>query len=208
MKAASAGVREPRRRKRRGFKRYDHGEPIKTIDTRPMAFVFGFIVLMLLLVQELPKHALVIDLPQSLPSPPIDLGGTEPPPIYYITIDAGGSIYVNDEQTPLKELPAKLRTENTETSEPLVRLTPSANTPYDVTLKVLGELDRLGLTSSGHFCFGDNWKHRTFETGSAGLQIFSVIISEQGPELDQQLDVDALPDPYFFEVCPEFAPIH
>ena len=212
MSATGAGAIAKRgrikRKTRAGFRSYDHGEPIKAIDTRPMAFVFGLVALVMLFASTpsypVGTQAMLIQLPFFSP-PPISSRDIERPPVFKIRVNAAGIIFINGKETDRRDIASATGTRTK--SKPLVSLNIAPNASYESVLLTLRELDRLQLTSPTHFCFLDQWKHRFFEKSVGGsLQILTTLPPDPRRELDTVSDM-AEADPYIFEVCPQYRPV-
>ena len=206
--AVNAGVKRTIRRRSLSFTRYDHGSPIKNIDTRPMAFVFGIIALVVLFAStpsySVGTQALLIQLPFSSP-PPISSRDIERPPVFKIRVNTAGFIFINGKETDRRDIASATGTRTR--GKPLVSLSIAPNASYESVLLTLRELDRLQLTSPTHFCFLDQWKHHFFDKGVGGsLQILTTLPPDPRRELDTVSDMTEA-DPYIFEVCPQYRPI-
>lgn len=196
MSAAEAGTIAKRgrmkRRMRAGFRSYDHGQPIKTIDTRPMAFVFGLVALVMLLSASPPRtNALLIDLlwDDRAYLPPNYQSTFPPSAVLTIRIDDRRQISINDQPTTLSDFPNQLRTRLENEKRPLVNFAPAPDASYEKVLLVLSKLESQGLTGAYRFCFGELQKYREFEAARGGA--LAILLTLDIPEHNHE----------FYEAC-------
>lgn len=197
------GAKSPRSRavirgKRRGglsrvFTQYDHGEPIKAIDTRPMAFVFGLVALVMLFVANQPRpQVLLLDLPYYLP-PPMDTSQIPKPALYDVRISSQGVITLNELVVDLDSLSSSLSTIEPNPHERMLRLLPDPNAPYGLTLEVLGLMGQLNLLDQFDFCLGNIRRHRNYQEGGSGALPILLTMGFPNPHYRELCGDEAFP---------------
>jgi len=157
----------PSRRKRRKF---DHGEPIWRIDTRPMVFVFGFIALMLLLSASVVKqHATVISLwdgtsEQWWLAETRQAASSDHHAIKNrLTLSEDDLLQWNGEAIDLNSLVTLAYELDSIVPQPVVEFEPAANASYDMSAKVIHILwdsgSRFQIAGIEQHClFGNEWQ--------------------------------------------------
>jgi len=135
----------PSLRRRPALRRFDHGEPIRAIDTRPMLFVALFIaVVFLLAASQTRTHALLVELPQG--SAPPDFA----PPYMVVTLAEGGKVALDGAPVPLADLSAAIRAKAFKL--PIVLLRAEPETAYDLVAHVLDQISEAGVAAED-ICF-------------------------------------------------------
>ncbi|KEO85987.1 hypothetical protein EH30_15880 [Erythrobacter sp. JL475] len=134
-RARGRGQARPRRNQR-----FDHGEPISRIDTRPIAFVALFLAVFGIIwgASHVKTHAVTVDLPMGLGLPP---GFT--PSFVTVQIDASGTVMFDGENLPLNQLAEKIREVSSEYEVILFQAAP--NTAFETVLRALGEIREAGI---------------------------------------------------------------
>lgn len=166
-------------------KRFDHGEPIARIDTRPMAFVFAFLVMLIATAAPPTTHALTIDLGywtyledgiESYPVPTIDV----------VSVSHRGQTIVNGNHMSPNELSLWLESLERRPQTPSVVFEPAPDSRYEDTLRVLAILENERSKNWFDLCLGSLTEHRSF---SKSVSAFPVLLSI------------ALPNPHFVKRC-------
>lgn len=138
-------------------RRFDHGEPIRAIDTRPMLFVALFIaVVFLLAASQTRQHALLVELPQ----PEAGLIGTGLPPVLHrIRIAASGKVMFDGMWVDDAKLEKLL--ERVKSTEPraVLAFEPDGSAQYERSAQTLAMIYRAGLVDDW-FCIDGIEKHR------------------------------------------------
>jgi biopolymer transport protein ExbD len=138
-------------------RRFDHGEPIRAIDTRPMLFVALFIAVVFLLVaSQTRQHALLVELPQ----PEAGLIETNRPPVLHrIRIAASGKVMFDGMWVDDAKLEKLL--ERVKANEPRAVLAyePDGSASYERSAQTLAMIYRAGLVDD-QFCIDGMEKHR------------------------------------------------
>lgn len=143
--------------------RFDHGAPIRAIDTRPMLFVALFIaVLFLLAASQTPTHALLIKLPQ--PEAGL-LANGYPPVVYRVEITAADQLRLNGELVSVDDLVARLSQASKLEPRPVLAFEPDGAASYDLAAHTLAVLQRAGLNDE-RFCIDGMEKHGEFGMSS------------------------------------------
>lgn len=176
-------------RQRRRTRRFDHGEPISRIDTRPMVFVAMFLVVLFIApAAQTREHALLIDLPQNWGNFSID---QEPmAPYLTVRITTEGEILLEGITLDLDRLAAKIRSSGI--PEPLIAFEPDGDAPYGTVALAMNEISKAGVARNS-ICFIGNENFRRFERISY-YQATTVIEDEQ--QEWRRTDPDFLaPDP-------------
>jgi biopolymer transport protein ExbD len=133
--------------RRRQKKRFDHGQPISKIDTRPIVFVALFVAVFALINARSPQHALIIDLVSDFDR----YFETEPNPIIIpaavqISPTETGAILWNCQTIGFSQLRGLLQDSMQEAIEPIIVFHPAPNASYDLSVKVLNEIEKVGAT--------------------------------------------------------------
>lgn len=144
-------------------RRFDHGEPIAAIDTRPMLFVALFIVVVFLLAaSQTRQHALLVELPQ----PEAGLHGTGYPPIVYrVELTASGQLRFNGEVVNAQQLESLLLQASTLEPRPVLAFEPDGTASYDLAAHTLAIIQRAGVNDQ-RFCIDGMEKHGEFDKNS------------------------------------------
>jgi biopolymer transport protein ExbD len=127
-------------------------EAMCDVNTTPLIDVMLVLLVMLIVTLPPQTHAVKLDLPPPVPSPP-----TTPPPRINIDIDPDGTIVVNG--TPVSgipELDAFFRQESVKPEQAQIHLAPSALAKYEVVANVMASAQRnnmvrMGFTNVGQF---------------------------------------------------------
>jgi biopolymer transport protein ExbD len=126
-------------------RRFDHGEPIRAIDTRPMLFVALFIaVVFLLAASQTRTHALLVELPQGFAPPDFA------PPYMVVSLAEGGDLALDGIPVPLAGLAAAIRAKAFDL--PIVLLRAQPDTAYDRVAHVLDQISEAGVAPED-ICF-------------------------------------------------------
>lgn len=126
-------------------RRFDHGEPIAAIDTRPMLFVALFIaVVFLLAASQTRTHALLVELPQGFAPPDFA------PPYMVVSLAEGGEIKLDGAPVPLAGLAAAIRAKAF--ALPIVLLRAQPDTAYDLVAHTLDHISEAGVAPED-ICF-------------------------------------------------------
>ena len=144
-----------RRRRRSSRRRFDHGEPISRIDTRPMMFVVMFVASMLLFpAGQVRPHVVTVDMWDGRmdefflgPYDP-NLADADLDSIYVnrVTLDEYDRISWNGQFIHQWQLLTLLHEVQTINPQPMVELEPAANASYDLSAKTLALLIQSGAT--------------------------------------------------------------
>lgn len=144
-------------------RRFDHGEPIRAIDTRPMLFVALFIaVVFLLAASQTRVQAVLIKLPQ--PEAGL-LASGDPPVVYRIEVTAADQLRLNGELVSVDELVALLSQASKLEPRPVLAFEPDGAASYNLAAHTLAVLQRAGLNDE-RFCIDGMEKHGEFGMGS------------------------------------------
>lgn len=129
-----------RSRRGRGSRR----APMAEINVTPFVDVMLVLLIIFMVTAPLLATGVPIDLPDSRAKP---LDQTDKPPVQ-ISIDEGGSVYVDDEQMSMAALPERLAMiAETQGDEPrTIMLRADRGLDYGLVMRVMGELNRAGLT--------------------------------------------------------------
>lgn len=126
-------------------RRFDHGEPIRAIDTRPMLFVALFVALVFLLAASQTRtHALLVELPQG--SAPPDFA----PPYMVVNLAKDGNLMLDGASVPLAGLAAAIRAKAFDL--PIVLLRAPPDTAYDLVAHTLDQISEAGVAPED-ICF-------------------------------------------------------
>lgn len=126
-------------------RRFDHGEPISAIDTRPMLFVVMLVaILFLLAASQTRTHALLVELPQGFAPPDFA------PPYMVVSLAEGGDLALDGIPVPLAGLAAAIRAKAFDL--PIVLLRAQPDTAYDRVAHVLDQISEAGVAPED-ICF-------------------------------------------------------
>lgn len=145
-------------------RRFDHGEPIRAIDPRPLLLVALIVVGLLLLAAAKPRqHALLVELP-----PPYGEGGLNGGYVIAnrVSITDEGQIMWNAWPVSTGEFTSLLKQLKGLEPQPHLMFEPDGDAPYGAVANTLSLIWRAGLVDEA-FCFRGLEKHRTF--GSMAL---------------------------------------
>ena len=131
------------------------GQPFSEMNTTPLIDVLLVLLVMLILAVLPAINQVPVDLPQTSPlDHPVPIR-----PQNDLTVGVGGELAWNG--VPLSEaaLFTVLQQVTIQNPEPLVRLTPAANAPYDAPARVLRLIKLAGVTD---FAFVGNERYASF----------------------------------------------
>lgn len=137
--------------------RFDHGEPIRTIDTRPMVFVALFVAILFLIpASEMRTHALLVDLPYGFELPDYA------PAYMVVNVREDGVIFLDDTPVLLDDLTQAIIAK--QGSWPIVLLRADADTAYETVALALSKISNAGVAPAD-ICFDPRQlgAHRRFE---------------------------------------------
>ena len=112
------------------------------INVTPLVEVMLVLLIIFMVTVTLPAVGVPVDLPDSRAAPV-----EEKPDQITVSIDAGGTIYIEDAPVPAGGLPAALEALNRGGEPPLVVLRGDRSLDYGRVMQVMGELGRAGFTS-------------------------------------------------------------
>lgn len=140
-------------------RRFDHGEPIAAIDTRPMLFVALFIaVVFLLAASQTRQHALLVELPQ----PEAGFHGTVLMPLANrLELTASGQLRFNGEVVDAQQLEFLLGEVSKLEPRAVLAFEPDGAASYDLAAHTLAVIHRAGLIDEW-FCINGMEKHAEF----------------------------------------------
>jgi len=128
-------------RSRKGSRR-SRRVAMSEINVTPLVDVMLVLLIIFMVTVTLPAVGVPIDLPDSRAAPV-----EEKPDQITVSIDAGGTIYIEDAPVPAGGLPAALEALQRGGEPPLVVLRGDRSLRYDRVMQVMGELGRAGFTS-------------------------------------------------------------
>lgn len=147
---------------RRPFPKFDHGEPIRKLDTMPVLIVSILLAIMMLLNTRVPQHALMID----FAFPVVPSGGELGFPTDLLAIAADGQLYWNSRPVSDREL-VQILTERRSDARPRgLKFLPDPHASYERSLRILSVVKSLGHAGAG-FCFAELARHRRFGKGGS-----------------------------------------
>lgn len=140
-------------------RRFDHGEPIRAIDTRPILFVALFIaVVFLLAASQTRTHALLVELPQ----PEAGLHGTRLLPIANrVDLTASGQLRFNGEVVNAQQLESLLGEVSKLEPRAVLAFEPEGDAAYDLAAHTLAIIHRAGVNDEW-FCINGMEKYGEF----------------------------------------------
>jgi len=112
------------------------------INVTPLVDVMLVLLIIFMVTVTLPAVGVPIDLPDSRAAPV-----EEKPEQITVSIDAAGTIYIEDAPVPSGGLPAALEALQRGGEPPLVVLRGDRSLQYERVMQVMGELGRAGFTS-------------------------------------------------------------
>ena len=145
--------------RKRQRKRFDHGEPIAKIDTRPLAFVALFLAIVFLVpAAQQRMHALMIELPSGMGLGPL----TPTLPYMTVAIAESGELTLDGTAVPLEELSQEIVERDFPLPIVLVRAEPNA--AYEIVALTLAKISEANVDPS-NICFAPDElaAHRRFE---------------------------------------------
>jgi biopolymer transport protein ExbD len=153
----------PSLRRRPAPRRFDHGQPIRGIDTRPTLYVSLFIaVVFLLAASQTRTHALLVELPQP------DAGLIEasfPTTIYRVEITASGQVQFNGMDVGAQQLELALVEVGKLSPRAVLAFEPHGDAAYDLSVHTLAIIQRAGVNDEW-FCINGMEKHGEFGKAS------------------------------------------
>lgn len=172
-------------RQRKRARRFDHGQPISRIDTRPMAVLATCLIAFSIAFFKVQPHAFEVNLWNGADAHPLILNSearTEAlsAPINRVVLTESDSILWNGQTIAFAQLPILLRETGKLEPQPVIELEPDANAGYDLSAKVLYLLTNSGV----EFRISDLEKHCRFDSeysyyghsgGSLGLAMDLVV---------------------------------
>lgn len=159
--------------------RFDHGEPISKIDTRPMVFVALLVAVFFLVwnVGQERVHAVIIDLPFSWQGSP-DFS----PPYVTVELTEEGQTLFDGAVIPPSQLANALAARNLDW--PLVLFRADPNASYEAVANALNSLRQAGVPPAD-ICFDPNQlaEHRMFQRATTMVESDNIewSISEIAP---------------------------
>ncbi len=112
------------------------------INVTPLVDVMLVLLIIFMVTVTLPAVGVPVDLPESRAAPV-----EEKPDQITVSVDASGTIYIEDNPVPAGGLPAALEALNRGGEQPLVVLRGDRSLDYGRVMQVMGELGRAGFTS-------------------------------------------------------------
>jgi biopolymer transport protein TolR len=132
------GVSSSRGRKGKRTRRAAMAE----INVTPLVDVMLVLLIIFMVTVTLPAVGVPVELPESRAAPM-----EEKPDQITVSIDASGTIYIEDNPVPAGGLPAALEALDRGGEQPLVVLRGDRSLDYGRVMQVMGELGRAGFTS-------------------------------------------------------------
>ncbi len=127
--------------RRRGSRR-GRRAAMSDINVTPLVDVMLVLLIIFMVTVTLPAVGVPVELPESRAAPV-----EEKPDQITVSIDASGTIYIEDAPVPAGGLPAALEALNRGGEQPLVVLRGDRSLDYGRVMQVMGELGRAGFTS-------------------------------------------------------------
>ena len=112
------------------------------INVTPLVDVMLVLLIIFMVTVTLPAVGVPVELPESRAAPV-----EEKPDQITVSVDASGTIYIEDDPVPAGGLPAALEALNRGGEQPLVVLRGDRSLDYGRVMQVMGELGRAGFTS-------------------------------------------------------------
>jgi biopolymer transport protein TolR len=112
------------------------------INVTPLVDVMLVLLIIFMVTVTLPAVGVPVELPESRAAPV-----EEKPDQITVSIDAAGTIYIEDALVAAGELPAALAALDRGGEQPLVVLRGDRSLDYGRVMQVMGELGRAGFTS-------------------------------------------------------------
>ena len=112
------------------------------INVTPLVDVMLVLLIIFMVTVTLPAVGVPVELPESRAAPV-----EEKPDQITVSVDASGTIYIEDDPVPVGGLPAALEALNRGGEQPLVVLRGDRSLDYGRVMQVMGELGRAGFTS-------------------------------------------------------------
>lgn len=126
---------------RRGRRRVRRAA-MSEINVTPLVDVMLVLLIIFMVTVTLPAVGVPIELPESRAAPV-----EEKPDQITISIDAGGTIFIEEDPVPTGGLPQALAALNRGGEPPLIVLRGDRSLDYGRVMQVMGELGRAGFTS-------------------------------------------------------------
>ncbi|MCZ8370043.1 MAG: biopolymer transporter ExbD [Porphyrobacter sp.] len=127
---------------RRGGSKRSRRAAMSEINVTPLVDVMLVLLIIFMVTVTLPAVGVPVELPESRAAPV-----EEKPDQITVSIDAAGTIYIEDAPVPTGGLPAALEALNRGGEQPLVVLRGDRSLDYGRVMQVMGELGRAGFTS-------------------------------------------------------------
>ena len=127
---------------RRGASKRGRRAAMSEINVTPLVDVMLVLLIIFMVTVTLPAVGVPVELPESRAAPV-----EEKPDQITVSIDAAGTIYIEDAPVPAGGLPAALEALNRGGEQPLVVLRGDRSLDYGRVMQVMGELGRAGFTS-------------------------------------------------------------
>ena len=175
-------------------RRFDHGEPIAKIDTRPMVFVAVFLAIMAFLwTTPIRPHAFDIELWDGETTNPLLAGSTDNGrshagvPLNRVTISADDQILWNGDPIHLGDFVVLLDGVRAMDNQPLVEFIPAPNAKYDTAVKTLFILRmkdvRFQIAGLQEHChFDSDWSSVASNQDSSLNLALTLAIPQRGDE--------------------------
>ncbi len=112
------------------------------INVTPLVDVMLVLLIIFMVTVTLPAVGVPVELPESRAAPV-----EEKPDQITVSIDAAGTIYIEDAPVAAGELPAAIQRRKRGGEQPLVVLRGDRSLDYGRVMQVMGELGRAGFTS-------------------------------------------------------------
>lgn len=148
-------------------KRFDHGEPISKIDTRPLVFIAMFLAIVFVMpAGQVRPHSFDIELWNGQSAHPL-IGGSEDRRAYKakyvnrVTLTAHDQLLWNDHPIYENQLRTLLKEVQAFHEPPIVEFAPDGNAGYDRAVKTL----YLIRQSGAHFRIAEMEEHCQFDSG-------------------------------------------
>lgn len=161
---------------------FDHGDPIRGFDSRPLLLMALILVVVFLLAASKPRqHALLVELPD-----PYIISGISGGHVVAnrVSVTGEGQIMWNAWPVSTAEFVSLLKKLKGLDPQPDLMFEPDGDAPYGAAASTLSLIWRANLVDE-RFCFRGLEKHRSF--GRASLPIPST--DSEGERLDSQLDI-------------------
>ena len=173
------------RRTRRLRNAFDHGEPIHRINTLPLLLFCTLVAMLALLwASRTPTHALLIDLPISIPIPPEISPGT----VHVVGTTALGRPTLDGMELTREQLRDRLQAiASAPAPAPApagIVFEPADNARYEDALRTLALVKETGLADA-RFCFGGTDRNRRFAKSSDRYALRLTTLFDVGPGIER-----------------------